>query len=394
MPEKRTMSGKIPPICDCADNSETNKALLSNRLKPEWAPDNSGKEFASFVVGGSEQTAKNALSKNKAKGSKRGKPTSEELAQGVISRNLTLLSRTITLIESNSQLHTKQAQEVLKLLLPRSGNSIRIAVTGSPGVGKSSFIESFGLYLCEHGHRVAVLAIDPSSTLTRGSILGDKTRMERLSRHKNSFIRPSPSGGALGGVARKTRETILVCESAGYDIILIETVGVGQSEVTVRTMADFFLLLLLPGAGDDLQGIKKGVVELADLLVVNKADGALENKAELTRQAYGNALQMLMPYTEGWLIKSLKCSSLNETGIEDIWTNVKDFEEYTKRTGIFDSRRQSQMLNWFRTMLDEEVLARFYGNLHISNKIQEIRNDIMAGAITPTAAVEELLKNY
>lgn len=359
--------------------------------KPEWAPLDSGSEFAAFVVEGKENISHINSAEKSIKIKSKGYST-DDLICGVLDKNLTLISRAITLIESNSTTHTAKAQDVLKKLLPHSGKSLRIALTGSPGAGKSTFIESLGLFLCEKGHRVAVLAIDPSSTLTRGSILGDKTRMELLSRHPNAFIRPSPSSGALGGVARKTRESIIICEAAGYDVILIETVGVGQSEVTVRTMSDFFLLLLLPGAGDDLQGIKKGVVELADLLVVNKADGASEQRAELTRQSYTNALQMLMPYTDGWQTKSVKCSSINHTGIEDIWKIILEFEKYTKESGIFDTRRKSQMLNWFKSMLEEEILAQFYTNPKISEVLPGIKNSVLSGEITPTAAVEMMLK--
>lgn len=360
-----------------------------NRKKPEWAPQNSGDEFASRVNPGI-----NKFKSAKKKVSKRKKISVQDYVDGVKNGNLTLMSKAITLVESNSQAHFDLSQSILSELLPYSGKSIRVAVTGPPGSGKSTFIESIGKKLCAEGHKVAVLAIDPTSSLSRGSILGDKTRMEGLSREKNAFIRPSPSGGTLGGVARKTRETTIVCEAAGYDVIFIETVGVGQSEVTVRSMVDFFLLMLLPGGGDELQGIKKGIVELADLLIVNKADGNLEKRAMLTKNDYANAVHMIMPATEGWTPKVLACSAIENKGIQEVWENIQEFIQHTKKIGIFDSRRKEQMIDWLFSMLDEGLRARFYENDDIVEAMPTMKEGVLAGHITPTYAAMELLKTF
>ena len=261
---------------------------MSKKRKPEWTHVNSGKEFASEIVTGTKK-----LKTKTAPPLKEKNYDLKTLVKGVREGNRTLLAKAITLIESNAEKHFLPTQELIKELLPYSGNSIRIGITGVPGAGKSTFIENFGLYLIEQGHKVAVLAIDPSSTISKGSILGDKTRMELLSRNPKSFIRPSPSAGILGGVARKTRETIILCESAGYDVILIETVGVGQSETTVRSMVDFFLLMQIAGAGDELQGIKRGIIELADLIVINKADGDNIARTELAKRELQNVLHYI-----------------------------------------------------------------------------------------------------
>lgn len=318
----------------------------------------------------------------------------KDYIKGVRTGDRTTLARTITLMESNTAYHIEQAQEVLKELLPFTGKSIRIGITGAPGAGKSTFIESFGNYLCDCEHKVAVLAIDPSSSLSKGSILGDKTRMELLSRKENAFIRPSPSGGTLGGVARKTRESMLVCEAAGYNIILIETIGVGQSEIAVRSMVDFMLLLLLPGGGDELQGIKKGSVELADLLAINKADGDNINQAGVTQKNYQNALHLLTPYTDGWYPQVYLCSALKNTGMPEIWENIQEFTKFTKESGNFDKRRSKQMLDWLHTMLDENIRSRFYNHPEISKSLPLIEKSVLSGCLTPVNAVNELLSKY
>mgnify|MGYP000944919433 CR=1 FL=1 len=353
-------------------------------IKPEWAPGDSGSEFATYVVPGldSEQTN---ISPKKQSGAKA--PDIAALGQGVLDKDRTVLARAITLIESNSPKHFDKAQALLRELLPYTGNSLRIGITGPPGVGKSTFIESFGVYLCKLGHRVAVLAIDPTSSLTKGSIMGDKTRMEKLAADKNAFIRPSPSGGALGGVARKTREAALLCEAAGFDIILIETVGVGQSEITVRSMVDFYILMLLPGSGDELQGIKKGVVEIADLLVVNKAEGDNLLPARLTAEQYRQALHYLQPATQGWQTDAISISALNETGIETVWNITENFLEAAKTGGVFESRRRNQTLNWFYSLAEEEIISKFYNTPGIKELTESLKSKILSGEMPSTQAV-------
>jgi len=262
-----------------------------------------------------------------------------------------LLARAITLIESNSPKHMELAQAVLQRILPYSGNSIRVGITGVPGAGKSTFIEAVGCSLCQKGHKLAVLAVDPSSSITRGSILGDKTRMENLSREKNAFIRPSPSGGTLGGVTRKSRETLLLCEAAGYDIILVETVGVGQSEITVRSMVDFFLLVVLTGAGDELQGMKKGVMEIADAILVNKADGDNKQKAEMVKVDYDRMLHYLRPATEGWQTKAYTCSAITGAGIPELWQVIHTFREKMMENHVFLTAGRFKRWNGFMPWL-------------------------------------------
>lgn len=362
---------------------------MSKNKLPEWAPENAGVEFASSVM-----PAVKSSKRHTNKVIKRKELTIEDYVKGVLESNTVLLSKAITLIESNNLKHTELTQEVIKSILPYSGKSVRIGITGPPGAGKSTFIESLGMYLCRNGFKVAVLAVDPSSTISGGSILGDKTRMELLSREQNAFIRPSPSSGTLGGVARKTRETILVCEAAGYDVILIETIGVGQSEVTVRSMVDFFLLLLLPGSGDELQGIKKGVVELADLVAINKAEGDYKVRANLTKASYNNALRLLSYATEGWKPKAMTCSAINNEGIADIWSVVNEFMLFTKESGFFDKRRNDQLINWVNSMVEEEVFRRFFGNNAIIELKSSLEKLVLNGEITPTLAVNKLLNKY
>ena len=305
-----------------------------------------------------------------------------------------ILGRTITLVESNSAAHMELAQKVLKKLLPYTGRSIRIGITGVPGVGKSTFIEAFGRYLLEKGYKPAVLAVDPSSSITGGSILGDKTRMESLSRDNRCFIRPSPSSGTLGGVARKSRETMLVCEAAGYDVLLIETVGVGQSEITVRSMVDFFLLLMLAGAGDELQGIKKGIIELADAILITKADGNNKTLAKAARNEYANALHYLRPATEGWQTEVFTCSAVTGEGISKIWSLIDNFRTKTMESGAFESRRRRQALKWMHTMLSEQLRAIFFKNPSVVKALPEIEKEVLNGTITPTFAVNSLINIF
>jgi len=318
----------------------------------------------------------------------------DDYVQGVRAGNRVVLARAITLVESNSPAHMETAQEVLRQLLPYTGNSIRVGVTGVPGAGKSTFIEILGSLLCDRGRKVAVLAVDPSSSVTRGSILGDKTRMEVLSRKKNAFIRPSPSGGTLGGVTRKSRETILVCEAAGFDVVLIETVGVGQSEVTVRSMVDFFLLILLTGAGDELQGIKKGVMELADAVLINKADGENKIRAVAAREDYARILRYLQPATEGWKSGAYTCSSVTGEGIAEIWSVIEEFRRITTGSGVFYARRRSQILDWVYAMVLEHLRAGFFSHPGVLEATPRIEQAVLDGELSATMAVRELLNAF
>jgi len=364
----------------------------NNKNRPDWVPKNAGHEYTTYVMpAGTEvgiQTSPNLQI------AKRQKLSVDEYVEGILNKNLTILSKAITLIESNATKHIDEAQEVLKKILPYTGKSIRVGISGPPGAGKSTSIEALGCYLCKQGLKVAVLAIDPSSTLTKGSILGDKTRMELLSREKNAYIRPSPSAGTLGGVARKTRETILACEAAGYDVILIETIGVGQSEITVRSMVDFFLLVLIPGSGEELQGIKKCVVERSDMIAINKADGDNIQYANLTKSAYQQAIGMLSRATEGWNTIVKTFSALTNKGIADIWTDINYFLEITKQNGIFNKRRNEQVLFWVKSMIEDEITNRFYNDETIKILLPQINKEVLYGKITPTNAVSILLNTY
>nr|WP_240689124.1 methylmalonyl Co-A mutase-associated GTPase MeaB [Ammoniphilus sp. YIM 78166] len=325
---------------------------------------------------------------------RRRRLTTEEYVQGVIAQNRTVLAQTITLVESNASLHRDQAQEVLTKLLPHTGNSIRIGITGVPGAGKSTFIESFGTYLCSQGHRVAVLAVDPSSSVTRGSILGDKTRMEQLSRNPHAFVRPSPAGTTLGGVARKTRETMLVCEAAGFDVILVETVGVGQSEITVRSMVDFFLLLQITGAGDELQGMKKGVMELADAILINKADGDNRQRALNAQVEFNRILHFLKPATEGWETKAYICSALTGEGIQEVWSLIDSFRQTTVAGGGFGLRRQRQSLAWMHTMIQDYLQSSFFNDKNVKEVLPIMEQAVSLGQISVSQAVDQLIKTY
>ena len=318
----------------------------------------------------------------------------EQYVKGVRENNRTVLAQAITLVESNSAAHMEMAQEVIRQLLPHTGNSIRIGVSGVPGAGKSTFIEAFGTMLCEKGHRVAVLAVDPSSTVTRGSILGDKTRMELLSRNPQAFIRPSATGGTLGGVNRKTRETMLICEAAGYDVILVETVGVGQSETTVRSMVDFFLLLMLTGAGDELQGIKKGIMEIADALLIHKADGENRTRALIAKGEYNRVLHYLQPATTGWETKAYMCSSVTGEGIPEIWDVIGQFRETTVKSGGFEARRKAQLLDWMHSMAQDYLRATFFGNPQVAQLLPAIEQAVASGELSPTSAFQQLVAVY
>ena len=315
----------------------------------------------------------------------------DDYVNGVLSNNRTILAKTITLIESSQAKHAQIAESVIARLLPKTGQSVRVGITGVPGVGKSTFIESLGSYLTSQGHQVAVLAVDPSSAISGGSILGDKTRMEKLSQDKNAFIRPSPSGGTLGGVTRKTRETILLCEAAGYDVILVETVGVGQSEIAVRSMVDFFLLLMLTGAGDELQGIKRGIMELADALVVNKADNANKEPAQSLAQDFNKFLHYLQPATKGWTTKAVACSSVTNEGVPEVWQMIGEFQSAMKESGSFESRRKTQAKDWMYAMVEEQLLSDFRSHEGVKSILPEIEQAVLSGDLTPTSGARKLI---
>lgn len=362
--------------------------------KPEWAVSNSLSVMSG--IEGIKDTTVGNINPNLAKvrPKRRMTLTEDEIVDGVIKGDRVILSRAITLIESNNPKHFAKAQRVLQRLLPRTGKALRVGITGVPGAGKSTFIEAFGNMLCDEGHKLAVLAVDPTSSVTRGSILGDKTRMGTLSRRPEAFIRPSPAGGTLGGVARKSRETMLMCEAAGYDVILIETVGVGQSETTVRSMVDFFMLIVLTGAGDDLQGIKKGIMELADAIVVNKADGDNLVKAKVTRGEYERMIEFIRPATEGWPTHAYLASALKKTGLAELWQVIQVFKRLTTESGVFQKRRDSQLLDWMQAMIDEHLHDIFFGDAVVMGRMPEIKEAVLNGIISPTQAVAELVKIF
>ncbi|HAQ08560.1 MAG TPA: methylmalonyl Co-A mutase-associated GTPase MeaB [Bacillus bacterium] len=372
---------------------------MSDEKKPEWFDPEKAEYFSSTVKPGVSQNTADGLGTPKKAGRfvkkdnvRKINPT--ELANDIKKGNRTSLARGITLIESNAEQDFQAAQSLLQLLLPDSGSSIRIGITGVPGAGKSTFIESFGTFLCNLGHKVAVLAVDPTSSLTGGSILGDKTRMELLARNPRAFIRPSPSGGKLGGVHRKTRETMLVCEAAGFDVILVETVGVGQSEVIVRDMVDFFMLLVLTGAGDELQGMKKGIMELADAVIVNKADGANEQAATKTKEEYNRILHFLQPATKGWETVAFTTSALHSKGIEEVWRTITAFVKKTSNSGAFVDRRRNQTKEWLNDTIIDQLQSSFFQHPAIKVLLPKVENEVISGSRPVASAVEELIQAY
>jgi LAO/AO transport system kinase len=313
------------------------------------------------------------------------------LASRIRTGNRATLARAITLIESRRVDHRKAAHDLVQMLLPHSGKGLRVGITGVPGVGKSTTIDALGMFLIGKGHKVAVLAVDPSSTRTGGSILGDKTRMARLAVDDSAFVRPSPSSGTLGGVAAKTRETMLLCEAAGYDVVLVETVGIGQSETAVADMTDFFLALMLPGAGDELQGIKKGLVELADMIAVNKADGDNLKRAKAAAAEYRAALHILTPRSPSWSPPVVTYSALTGDGIDPLWDHVLSHRQKMTASSEFTARRREQQVRWMWTMLEERLLARLHNDPAVKASLRETEAAVAAGQLTPTLAVEQIV---
>jgi len=321
-------------------------------------------------------------------------PSADELIVGILKGDKTFLSRAITIVESTNPEHLAKANEVIKGCLPHANQSVRIGITGVPGVGKSTFIEAFGKYLTSIGKKVAVLAVDPSSSISHGSILGDKTRMEELVKDENAYIRPSASGETLGGVARKTRETIILCEACGFDTIIIETVGVGQSETAVHSMVDFFLLLKISGAGDELQGIKRGIMEMADAIVINKADGDNIQKANLAKTEFNRALHLFPAKKSGWIPKVTTCSAYEKTGIEAIWETISEYFELVKSNHYFEEKRQNQNQFWMMETINEQLKSHFYNHPEILNLLEINKKAVALNQKSPFVAAMELLSTY
>lgn len=318
----------------------------------------------------------------------------KELAEKVIQRDRLALGRAITLVESNRRQDYEAAQQVIDACVAASGQSLRVGITGVPGVGKSTFIEAFGQHLIQEGNRVAVLAVDPSSSVTGGSILGDKSRMPELSRNDNAFVRPSPSSGSLGGVTRKTREAILLCEAAGFNVVLVETVGVGQSESAVKAMVDCFLLLMLAGAGDELQGIKRGIMEMADLLAITKVDGENKTAAVRAQRNYENALHLFPPAPSGWSPKVLLSSAKTRDGIDEVWDAVREYEAFMKQKSLFEQNRREQSKQWLKDAIGDGLFRAFNGDADVKREYPQIEARVFAGEITPQKGARELLGKH
>lgn len=318
----------------------------------------------------------------------------DEIKNGLLKGEVRKLAKAITLIETTDSLKRKNADKLLDSVLPYTGKSLRIGISGVPGVGKSTFIETFGMFLTSIGKRVAVLAVDPSSKISGGSILGDKTRMQELSKDKNAFIRPSPAGDSLGGVARKTRESMLLCESAGYDVIIVETVGVGQSEIAVSSMVDCFVLLQLPGAGDELQGIKKGIMEISDVIVINKSDGDNVSKAEIAKRQIENALHMIKARNDKWVVKTLLVSALKKKGIDEFWETLLHFITHMKNNGLFYENRKMQALDWMKKIINDEIMYMFYNDEKIREQMPGYIDNVRTGKTNPYSAAKSLLEIF
>jgi LAO/AO transport system kinase len=356
--------------------------------RPDWVPADAGPAFATSVVRGVSQPDGGASTPSR----RRSVLSLDDYASGVLAHDPTVLGRAITLVESNAPAHQQQAQALLARLLPHTGRARRIGITGIPGAGKSTFIETLGCHLTDLGRRVAVLAIDPSSSVSGGSILGDKVRMEKLCQRRAAFIRPSPSGGSLGGVARKTREAILVCEAAGFDTVIVETVGVGQSEVAVRSMVDFFLVLMIAGAGDEMQGIKKGVIELADALVINKADGDNRTRASATQAEMRRVLHYLHAATPGWETPALLVSALTGDGVPEVWRVTEEFFRIVEASGRLAVRRRAQAVEWMHALIAESLRTRFYASSSVRRRLPALENAVAEGRMPALAAALELLE--
>ncbi len=353
-------------------------------------------EFKNLTV--NKGVENKALSSNKSidavKKARKNILKAEDYFKGIRAGNLTILSRAITLVESSNPKHKELASKIVDLCLPYSGKSKRIGITGVPGVGKSTFIEALGTTLIAQGEKMAVLAIDPSSEKSKGSILGDKTRMEELVKSPNAFIRPSPSSGSLGGVARKTRETILLCEAAGYTTIFVETVGVGQSETAVHSMTDFFLLLMLAGAGDELQGIKRGIMEMADTIAITKADGDNKIKAIAAETEYRNALHLFPPSESKWAAKVLSCSSVTHWGIDDLWNTIKEYFDLCTENGQIEHKRKQQAKFWMHETIKDQLLDFLYNDKNNLNVINQLEKDIMANKTSPFKAADHVFELF
>ncbi len=359
---------------------------------PDWVPEGMAGDphFATRVMAGVAPEETSTEHRPPA----RRKLELADYEAGVLAGDIGILARAITLVESHRPDHEALAQDLLTRLLPHTGKSIRVGITGVPGAGKSTLIESLGCLLGDRGHRVAVLAVDPSSSVTGGSILGDKTRMQQLVRHPLAYIRPSPSGGSLGGVARKSRETMLLCEAAGFDVILVETVGVGQNEVTVRSMVDFFLLILIAGAGDELQGMKKGVIEIADLLAVNKADGDNLQRARLACNEYRRVLGFLQAATPGWKTRCTTCSALMPETLAELWETIVRFTENTRASGAFEARRRKQSIEWMHAMIEEELRHRFLRDERVRKLLPDIEQQVGEQRLPAAAAVRRVMDAF
>lgn len=343
--------------------------------------------------GTSEQPSVNPYLNNFKK-FKRKEYTVSEYVEGIIRGNITILGQAVTLIESSRQDHQIIAQEVIEKCLPYTGNSVRIGITGVPGAGKSTSIDAFGMHILKENNKLAVLAIDPSSEVTKGSILGDKTRMERLSVEKNAFIRPSPSAGSLGGVARKTRETIILCEAAGFNRIIVETVGVGQSETAVHSMVDFFLLIQLAGTGDELQGIKRGIMEMADGIVINKADGNNIEKARLAQSHFRNALHLFPLPESGWAPQVLTYSGYYEIGIEEVWKMIDEYIVFVRENGYFEHRRNAQSKYWMYETINERLKNNFYNNVDVQQELKKCERLVLDSQMSSFTAASNVLDTY